>query len=150
MEVLRYFAYGSNMNPVRVADRGLVIVEATGGSLSGYRLKFNKQSRDHEGIGHANVVYAPGTVVEGVVYELADVHEIHKMDPYESAPVNYGRDVVPIETAQGQVWCWTYFANKAVVREGLRPSQAYLEHLLAGRDHLSSDYVDGLARTVTV
>jgi gamma-glutamylcyclotransferase (GGCT)/AIG2-like uncharacterized protein YtfP len=135
-----YFAYGSNMNTARVAERGLVVVAAQSAVLGGYRLLFDKHSAAHAGTGHANVVYHPDSVVEGVLYTLADPAEILKMDPFEKAPVNYSRDVVEVETTSGRVATWTYFANAAVRRPGLIPSRSYLDHLLAGEPYLSRTY----------
>ncbi len=130
--VRHYFAYGSNMNPARVADRGLSVLGAQAGVLKGFRLLFNKMSRDHNGVGHANIEFDRHSVVEGVLYELAHADEILKMDPFERAPWNYGREVVAIRQGQNTTWAWTYFANPAVKIAGLRPPRAYMAHLLAG------------------
>ncbi len=135
-----YFAYGSNMNPQRVARRGLRTAGAALGELADFRLEFNKASRDHPGFGHANIEYERGRVVEGVLYELAAPGEILKMDPFERAPWNYGREVVQVASGQQTVWAWTYFANPAVKRPGLTPPAEYLQHLLAGEPWLSEAY----------
>ncbi len=142
-----YFAYGSNMNPARVAERGLRVTTVGGASLKGVRLVFDKVSRLHPNAAHANIVYAPGEQVEGVLYRLASADEILKMDPFERAPWNYGRDAVQVRAGDEVTWAWTYFANRAVRREGLNPPAEYLAHMLAGREHLSTDYFDRLART---
>ncbi|MEM7079448.1 MAG: gamma-glutamylcyclotransferase family protein, partial [Pseudomonadota bacterium] len=72
----RYFAYGSNMNPERVRERGLSFERVYGAVLPGYRLCFDKAAKHHAGIGHANIVFAPGDEVYGVVYELCDAQQI--------------------------------------------------------------------------
>ncbi|MEM9621132.1 MAG: gamma-glutamylcyclotransferase family protein [Pseudomonadota bacterium] len=144
MQILYYFAYGSNMNTERVAERGLHTGTVQGGVLPDYRLTFNKSSRDHPGYGHADIEYAPTERVEGVLYELVDEQQILKMDPFERAPWNYGRDVVRVHTSSGPIWAWTYFANSAVKRPGLTPPEAYLKHLLAGREWLSEAYFQHL------
>ncbi len=144
--VQRYFAYGSNMNPARVRARGLLVERAEGARLAGFRLQFDKTSRKHPDVGHANLVYAPDSFVEGVLYWLESPGEIAKMDPFESAPVNYSREVVQVVAASGSITTWTYFANPAVRREGLKPPRSYLEHLLAGEPFLSSGYLDRLRR----
>ncbi|MFU8817687.1 MAG: gamma-glutamylcyclotransferase family protein [Pseudomonadales bacterium] len=143
-----YFAYGSNMNALRVRERGLAVAHIESASLPGFRLLFDKHSAPHEGAGHANIAYAPGSVVEGVLYWLADVDEIVKMDRFERAPVNYGRDVVQVQTGTGAVACWTYFANPAVRRAGLRPPRSYLNHLLLGKPYLSAGYFAALQALV--
>ncbi|MCZ0941664.1 MAG: gamma-glutamylcyclotransferase [Gammaproteobacteria bacterium] len=142
-----YFAYGSNMNPVRVRERGLRFTAVRGAWLKDRRLVFDKVSRLHPNAAHANVVYAPGERVEGVLYRLAGAVEILKMDPFERAPWNYGRDAVQVQAQDDVLWAWTYFANRAVRSDGLNPPAEYLAHMLAGRDHLSADYFDWLART---
>jgi hypothetical protein len=135
-----YFAYGSNMNPERVRDRGLAFDRAEGARLPGYALRFEKSAPAHAGSGHANLVWDRDGEVEGVLYWLVSVDEIRKMDPYERTPVNYSREVVVTRTQGGTVPAWTYFANPGVLRPGLRPDRAYLAHLLAATGFLSKSY----------
>ncbi len=142
-----YFAYGSNMNPTRVSARGLRYDTVCGGLLRGFRLKFDKQSRDHPGSGHANITHAASDCVEGVLYQLCSPDEIARMDPFENVPINYRRSRVSIVAAQGDIDAWTYVANPAVIREGLRPERAYLAHVLAGRPYLSDAYFAWLSAT---
>jgi hypothetical protein len=139
-----YFAYGSNMDPDRVAARGLGVVSIAGAVLDGMDLAFNKRSRDHTS-GHANIVYAPDGRVEGVLYGLRDADQIWRMDRFEKTPVNYSRERVVVRTATGTQSAWTYIANRAVLIDGLKPSRAYLHHLLAGRPYLSPAYYEWLA-----
>lgn len=158
--IARYFAYGSNMNPERVRQRGLDIVHLAGARLEGFALAFDKTSSAHPGLGHANLVLAPGRVVEGVLYWLRTPAEIGKMDRFESAPVNYSREVIGVRVSpddglpggpeptsgdQALITTWTYFANPAVRQAGLRPPRSYLNHLLAGRPFLSAGYYAMLA-----
>ena len=150
MPVVHYFAYGSNMNPARVRERGLVVRTMLAGRLPGYSLRFDKQSAAHLGTGHANLVRDFAEKAEGVLYELVSEAEILKMDPFEHAPINYGRDVVEVETHRGLVPAWTYFANDAVRVPDARPEQAYLAHLLAGRPFLSEAWYARIAAWPTV
>jgi cation transport regulator ChaC len=139
-----YFAYGSNMNPARVAARGLRFGHVEAARLAGYALRFEKHSKDHVGTGHANIAWDRAGVVEGVLFWLSAADEIRKMDRFERAPINYSREVVVVETAEARVAAWTYFANPAVLMAGLRPQRAYLEHLLAGAAYLSPSYAERL------
>ncbi|MEO4049269.1 gamma-glutamylcyclotransferase family protein [Pseudomonas sp. CAU 1711] len=142
-----YFAYGSNMNPARMQARGLRVVEALAGHLPGYRLCFDKRAHDHPGRAYANIRHSHAGRVEGVLYRLADEAEMLKLDHFEGTPVFYSRERMPIETARGALSAWLYIANPAWRSEGLAPSRAYLDHLLAGREHLSADYWAALAAT---
>jgi len=144
MVIDRYFAYGSNMNPERVCDRGIEFMAIQPASLADRRLVFDKVSRHHPTWAHANIVYAPGERVEGLLYRLRSANEIAKMDRFERAPINYGRDVVMVLSDSATVPAWTYFANSAVRRDGFKPPRSYLEHLLAGRPYLSPRYYQWL------
>ena len=146
LNIRHYFAFGSNMNPTRVRERGLDISDWRGVSLSGFSLSFNKAAKDHPGFGHANIEVSRGQHVEGVLYTLASQAEIIKMDPFERAPWNYGREVIWIPQQQGidGCWAWTYFANPAVKLPGLEPRADYLDHLLAGKPWLSDGYYQKL------
>ena len=144
--VIHYFAYGSNMNSDRVSERGLGTLGLCGAVLEGYRLAFNKASGDSCTIGHANVEYDTENEVEGVLYELSDSSEILKMDPFEKAPVNYGREALEVRISERKVWAWIYIANPAVKREGLAPEKWYKEHLLLGKPYLSNRYYNFLKK----
>ena len=140
-----YFAYGSNMNPARMRSRGLLFDEALAGQLSGFALCFNKRAHDRPGRSYANIRYQRDGVVEGVLYRLSHADEIRKMDPFEGTPVFYSRERMPVLTARGVIAAWVYVANPAMREEGLWPTRAYLEHLLAGREFLSEAYWQTLA-----
>lgn len=150
------------MRAERVRQRGLLVEQAFSAWLPNFGLRFNKADAAHAGSGHANIVYAPGERVEGVLYQLATQLEILKMDPFEKAPWNYGRDALWVqlgspessdgaskELAADRQMAWTYFANPAVQQEGLLPSQGYLDHLLAGEAYLSTAYVESLRSQAT-
>ena len=128
------------MNPERLAERGLVTRDKMGATLRGFKMRFNKRSAGVPGVGHANIEYNRHGLVEGVLYELASSQEILKMDSFERAPVNYGRDRVCLETAEGEKWAWTYFANEALLQDNLLPERMYLDHLLKGKPYLSNSY----------
>lgn len=138
--VLHYFAFGSNMNPARVRERGLRFDRILAGRMPGYRLSFDKSANEHPDSGHANIAWAPGEVVEGVLYRLVDTGQILLMDPFEQTPINYSREVVQVSTDEGMEVAWTYIANPARRRPHGRPERAYLAHLLEGRRWLSVDY----------
>lgn len=138
------------MNPDRVSQRGLEVTDMRAARLHQYRLTFNKVSAQHAGVAHANIMWAREQTVEGILYDLATNAEILKMDPFERAPWNYGREAIRVETDIGLEWTWTYFANPAVLREGCKPTTDYLGHLLAGKSFLSPGYFAGLERTATV
>jgi gamma-glutamylcyclotransferase (GGCT)/AIG2-like uncharacterized protein YtfP len=142
-----YFAYGSNMDVERVQARGMAFVRRCSGRLVGYRLVFNKRAKGAPGIAHANVEPCITSVVEGVLYALAAPENILQMDPYEGYPIRYNRRILPIETETGVASAWVYEANRAFIETGCKPTQSYLNHLLAGAEFLSASYLADLMAT---
>lgn len=145
-----YFAYGSNMNPQRMDARGVLVEEAMAARLPGFALCFNKRAHDHPGRAYANICHQVDAVVEGVLYRLADEQQIFRLDVFEGTPIYYSRERMAVQTERGPVAAWIYIANPAWRSEGLAPSSAYLAHLLAGREHLSTGYWAALAATVSL
>ncbi len=143
-QVVHYFAYGSNMNSSRVRGRRMQFDEHAAGSLHDYRLAFNKRSVKFPGAASANVAIQEGAVTEGVLYRLQHPGQIEMMDPFEGYPLRYDRIALPIVTREKVVEAWVYIANAAFVAEGLQPARWYLEHLLAGKDFLSTSYYEQL------
>ncbi len=134
-----YFAYGSNMNPARVAARIGSTRRVLAGVLHDHALRFDKASRV-AGIAHANVVPRPGERVEGALFELEQPGQIRDMDPFEGYPREYDRHRLPIMTREGTLAAWVYIAAPGTTAEALRPAREYLEHLLAGESFLSPGY----------
>ncbi len=145
MLIDHYFAYGSNMNPQRMRDRGVGFEALCPARLPGMALRFNKRAHQNPLMAYANIGHAPGEVVEGLLYRLSCPQQILRLDPFEGTPVRYSREVFLLESEMGRVPAWVYVANAAWVEEGLRPARWYLQHLLAGEAWLSPAYHRQLA-----
>jgi cation transport regulator ChaC len=147
---MNYFAYGSNMDKKRMEKRGVTIFSMQRARLEGFRLAFNKVASRRENEGYANIVEDPEGVVEGVLYEIKD-SDIKELDFYEGCPCHYLRIKVTVKLDNGQeVTAVTYVANPDKIRDGLKPSKEYLNHLLAGKDYLSPEYFERLKATETI
>jgi|AntRauTorcE11898_2_1112593.scaffolds.fasta_scaffold04444_3 gamma-glutamylcyclotransferase (GGCT)/AIG2-like uncharacterized protein YtfP len=134
-----YFAYGSNMNPARVAARIGATRQVMAGVLHDYSLRFDKASKV-AGIAHANVAAVVGERVEGALFELESPEQIQMMDPFEGYPGDYERHRLPVTTHEGDIEAWVYIAAPGTTATALRPAREYLEHLLAGEPYLSRAY----------
>lgn len=141
-----YFAYGSNMNPERMLDRDLGVIDKCAGRVSNMTLRFDK--KDGPSHGHASVHYRRDSVVEGVLYRLNGIDEIRKLDVYETTPILYSRDLFAVECEWGVIYAWVYIANIAALGEKLKPEPWYLNHLLAGKPWLSEKYYQFLSSFV--
>jgi cation transport regulator ChaC len=150
-----YFAYGSNMDPVRLFDqrlapRGVPRGERIAGRLDGWRLAFDKPARLPKGAAAANIVAAPGGVVHGTLNALPDAG-FDVLDVYEGvANGHYERRSIRVTRGDtgAEVDAIVYVA--LMQSEGLRPHRSYLDCLLAGRDLLPPDYWARLAATPTL
>jgi gamma-glutamylcyclotransferase len=150
-----YFAYGSNMNVVRLFEErlkpeGVARGERVAGRLDGWRLAFNKRARTPHGAGAGNIVPAAGELVHGTL-NLLPAKGFEILDRYEGvAGGHYERRIVPVVRADtgATIEAVTYVA--LLVGDELRPTRACLGHLLAGRDLLPDDYCARLGATPTI
>ena len=147
---MRYFAYGSNMNPERMRKRGINFSKREHAILEGWRLAFNKIASRNPKEGFANLVKDQRDVAEGILYTVQK-SDIEKLDRYEGYPKHYERIKVRVKVNEGEeVEAITYVAESDKIREGLKPSKEYLRHLLKGCDLLSEEYCERLRRWETL
>ena len=144
-----YFAYGSNMNPERMIERGARFTSMAPYTLDGYVLRFNKASRRIPGAGFANIVPSDGGAVEGVLYEI-DIQGLHALDRHEGYPTEYGRIMLELEVDGIQRAVKTYIAKPDKTLDTALPTKVYLRHLLAAKDFLSEQYFAALMKQDTL
>lgn len=130
-----------------MAERALQVTDCCHGWLDDFGLRFNKRSRRDLELACANIVFARGERVEGVLYRLANSNEIAKLDPHEGTPFMYSRERFRVQTSTGEIPAWIYIANPAVIDNNIRPARWYVEHLLAGCEYLSPDYLQRIEST---
>ena len=127
-----YFAYGSNLHPLRLLERvpsaefvGIAVFHA-------YRIAFEKQGQD--GSAKCNLVSSgiAEDSVYGAIYQLDPGHK-HILDQYEGSgyrdrPINvlcHGRDYN----------CFTYFAEPSHIDNSLKPYHWYKQLVVLGARH---------------
>lgn len=141
-----YFAYGSNMNPARLADdrltpRGVAVEQRLLAALPDWRLAFNKPWAKFNGAGAANILPHAGGRVFGTINLMLPAG-LDVLDEYEGvATGQYRRQPITVFGGDGRpVQAITYIAENVVATD-LLPHRDYLAHLLAGRDLLPADYL---------
>ena len=152
MSRLLYFAYGSNLHPLRLRQRVPSSRPFGVASLSGYQLRFHKNGRD--GSGKCNVFFT-GLVTDrvyGVLYQMA-VAEKPLLDAAEG--VGNGYDVHEIEVlteVHGTQQAFSYVAAVGHIDDGLAPYDWYHALVVAGARHhqLPAEYVDRIAAVTAV
>ena len=125
---IKYFAYGSNLDLPQMKRRCPSSKLISKGSLSGYRLTFNKFSSGWGG-GVADVIQDQGSKVWGLVFELSDT-DLKRLDRYEGYHKDwtslYERWKAVIDTPNGQVsdvWVYTVVEKQKFVK----PTLEYLQ-----------------------
>ena len=146
---MHYFAYGSNINPARLLDRKVEYISRKKGILQNYILVFNKRAKRNPKEGYANVIQSTNSIVEGALYEVAE-KDILKLDKYEGYPKHYSKQTVSINVGGVNLDAIVYVATSDFLGEGLKPTQEYLNHILAGRDIFSIEYYQLLCKTRTL
>ena len=125
---VKYFAYGSNLDLPQMKRRCPSSKLISKGSLSGYRLTFNRFSSGWGG-GVADVIQKQGSKVWGLVFEISDT-DLERLDRYEGYYKDqnslYERWKAAIDTPNGQVcdvWVYTVVEKQKFVP----PTSEYLQ-----------------------
>lgn len=141
---MRYFAYGSNMDPRRMAEVCPGAVALDHGRLPGYRLEFSARARRWEG-GAANLAPDPDGHVWGVVWEVGEGH-LRALDEVAGHPDHFRRQSVKVELGGEPTECETYLVPDA---EGMvAPVDRYLAAVRAAMrlQGLPPEAIDALDR----
>ena len=136
MTPLWYFAYGSNMDPEQMRERGVTPAEALPCRLNDWRFSFRKLSKD--GTGKANLVAAPGSAAIGVAYRVRP----EALDLLQAHEKGYDLRSVEVHTADGRTLPAQAFVA-APQPKPLVPAPEYLARILRGAAHhkLPRDYL---------
>jgi len=149
-----YFGFGSNMSMLSLKAKGVEPVASWRAELPGWRLRFNVEHFfAHEGgVGNIECTDVPEDRVLGVLHQCQD-EALALLDAAEAFGYGYDRievDVAPMEPASCQrnsVPAVTYVGMPQFINNSCRPSQRYLNIILAGAQSagLDESYIRGLA-----
>lgn len=124
-----YFAYGSNMSARRLQARTPSATPIGAAELSGYKLVFDKWSRDGSAKADCEKTGDPTDIVFGGLYQI-NASERPALDKAEGLGNGYDAVEIVLKTKQGAVKALTYVATDK--RPGLLPYIWYLQHVLSG------------------
>ncbi len=128
--ILKYFAYGSNMYPQRMAERVPSCEFVETASIGGYQLLFHKIGRD--GSAKCNMCYTGEVrdVVHGVIYRLP-VEERYLLDYAEGLGQGYEQVHLEIEVADDHYGVFSYAAESEYIDDSLQPFDWYRQLVLS-------------------
>lgn len=145
MGTLHYFAYGSNLHPLRLQERvpsaeviGVVAAGAT-------KLTFSKIGNDQSGKCSIHPSDNPEDTVFGVLYQM-NSRDKAKLDKVESKGHGYDEHTVSVELAGQSYRPFTYVADSRYVDVALQPYEWYKQFVIVGaRYHgMPRDYISWL------
>lgn len=140
--VALYAAYGSNLDPQRMAERAPYSPMASTGWLEGWRLTFGGEEHSWEGP-LTMVVEEPGASVFVVLYDMHALDEA-TLDAWEGVALGMWSKIrVRVQTLEGSLLAWLYVLD---AYEGGLPTAAYLTMIAdaAAAGGAPADYVDQL------
>ena len=121
---LYYFAYVSNLHPLRLTRR-VPSARLTGvATLPGHTLRFHKRGKDNSGKCNAFFTGQPEHHVLGAVFEIA-VEEKPLLDKYEGP--GYEVKSLTVNGAEGALDVFAYIAAESHIDEVLQPYTWYRE-----------------------
>ena len=132
-----YFAYGSNMNPERMLERGVPFDQCWPSTLPAHKLAFNKRGQGGTEA-YAHAMPQKGEDLPGLLYRVS-ARGIQALDRYEGLHSgHYRREAMEVTvgpqsgTAPHKATAWVYLAGESFIEEGLPVSEQYLEHIRRG------------------
>ncbi len=160
--IRHYFAFGANMNPQVMVNRGKKITSqipaiAIGKAvLENYSLNMNLTCSSQPDIHYASITQKEGAFVEGVLWEVTD-SMIEALDFYEGVHTNqYTREIVDVIAKTGQIiHAYTYIGNPdkcLQTGEKGKITTIYRDKMISGALHfgLSDERINELKKWPTL
>lgn len=151
LDTFLYFAYGSNMSLARLcaADRAPSAKFLCQAHVTGYRLAFDKVSKDGSGKADCERTDKPEDVVYGALFQIAQ-SERRALDKAEGRGHGYAAIDIGVNTTAGVVEALTFLAIRKDA--ALKPYSWYIRHVLFGAkaSALPEAYISAIEQVPTI
>jgi gamma-glutamylcyclotransferase (GGCT)/AIG2-like uncharacterized protein YtfP len=143
-----YLAYGSNLHPLRLQQRGVQAQFEGTVQLDDYRLRFAKRSMD--GSAKCTIEPAPGHIVHAAIYVMQP-NSLELLDRFEGLGRGYERQQLDIRLASGVVQAITYQASIEYIDPSLEPYHWYKYLVVCGAQYhgFPADYITAIKATTS-
>lgn len=133
--LLYYFAYGSNLHPVRLQERvpSARLIGTTG--LNAHQLAFHKRSDDGSSKCTIYKTNNADDVVYGAIYTLDPEHK-SLLDKFEGNGLGYTDISITLNHQWLEYNCFTYRAQASHLVADLKPYHWYKEMVMQGAKYL--------------
>ena len=147
-----YFAYGSNLHPLRFQKRIGEAVSISIGEMRNARLRFNKIGRD--GSGKCNIVktYDVEGKVFGAIYDVSNEQE-QSLDRFEFLGDGYDKISIDVYVPDGGIrTCFKYVAMPDFIDDQLKPFDWYKELVYLGAQYhvFPREYIQDMVDQPTI
>ena len=131
--MIYYFAYGSNLHPVRLIER-VPSAELVGVARHpNHKLVFHKKSNDDSS--KCNMLNSGSGLVYGAIYKLKPEHK-NELDRFEGVGCGYIDNQITLERNEIEYNCFTYLAQKSHIVGNLKPYHWYKKLVVLGAKYL--------------
>ena len=134
-ELIYYFAYGSNLHPLRIRERVPSAELFGSANVSGFRLAFNKIGIDGSSKCNLEKTNNSDAIVHGAIYKIKVEHK-PLIDEYESLNRGYVDRTINVEFCDVTLNCFTYIAQQEYIDDALKPFHWYKRLVTMGANYL--------------
>lgn len=133
--MIHYFAYGSNLHPLRLIERvpSASLIGVAG--IRAHRLSFHKKGKDNSSKCNLLKTGSESDLVHGALYEIDPAHKA-VLDGYEGNGFGYTDNSLAVEHNGREYSCFTYQAQESHIVEHLKPFHWYKELVVLGAIYL--------------
>lgn len=133
--MIHYFAYGSNLHPMRLMERVPSAKLVGVIELGKHSLTFQKKSNDGSSKCNLLKTGAETDLVYGAIYEVDPEHK-SELDCFEGKGCGYIDSQIMLQHQGKEYTCFTYFAQRSHVFDNLKPYHWYKKLVVLGARYL--------------
>ena len=150
MATLFYFAYGSNLHPIRLGKRVRSARPMGPAALNGYELRFHKRGF-LDGSGKCTLTPAVDGTMHGAIYSV-NAEDRAILDGLEGVGKGYEVVELSLERDGTAYSCFSYLATRDALDRSLLPYDWYKQLVIAGAQHYSfpEEYIEQIRRVAEI
>jgi len=133
--MIHYFAYGSNLHPLRLMERVPSAKLVCTIELTKHQITFHKKSNDGSSKCNLHKTNTDTDTVHGAIYELEPRHKAF-LDKFEGIGYGYIDKQMVIKNQGIEYNCFTYLAQHSHIVDNLKPYHWYKKLVFLGAKYL--------------
>ena len=149
--MINYFAYGSNLHPVRLMDRVASARLVAVRKISKHTLIFHKKSQDGSSKCNLLPTGSETDLVYGAIYKIDPEHK-RVLDRFEGKGYGYKDDTLHVQYQGQSYMCFKYSAQQSHIVNNLQPYHWYKKLVVLGAMYLQfpESYIHSIKSVASV